>query len=252
MTTKLPKPNAQRDEWQSFADAHTPPGANAQVTKDIREGWLSFFVVLNMACEAKGLSGPHTEHRELRDSERDDLASALIAGEVLAYSGARRSVPVAPSKLAKILDFDASKRWRNDVHQLSRLDLIVNVYDVLRWYAKKALEPIDSLKLPDFDVVYSLGGSVPAAAAQLNRKAALPAGESPKHAASGETSGERCARLLLWLREEQARGERGALARVVRRDGRARQTVTADIKKAREDEAQKSGAMSLMARSLKK
>lgn len=44
-----------------------------------------------------------------------------------------------------------------------------------------------------------------------------------------ESSAQRCARLLTWFREEEAKKKRGALARVVARDGRARQTVSKDV-----------------------
>ena len=71
--------------------------------------------------------------------------------------------------------------------------------------------------------------------------------QAPQEAA-GETRAQRCARLLRWLRDEEAKQPRGALARVVVRDGRARQTVSADIAKAREIEAADAGPISAMAR----
>lgn len=50
--------------------------------------------------------------------------------------------------------------------------------------------------------------------------------------ANVETRDERCARLLSEFEQEKGRNERGALARVVENDGRARQTVKADIEHA--------------------
>jgi hypothetical protein len=67
---------------------------------------------------------------------------------------------------------------------------------------------------------------------------ASPAAAEPPARTEGKD--ERCDRLLRWLEEEQGRGERGALARVVKRDGRARQTVTTDIEYARQKRAPKS------------
>lgn len=63
-----------------------------------------------------------------------------------------------------------------------------------------------------------------------------------------ETSQQRCARLLRELRTEEAKQQRGALARVVKRDGRARQTVSEDIAKARELEAADAGPLAAMTR----
>lgn len=67
-----------------------------------------------------------------------------------------------------------------------------------------------------------------------------------------ETTNQRCTRLLRSLREETAKQARGALARVVRRDGRARQTVSADIKKALQAEAASAGPIAVMARIVRK
>lgn len=65
-----------------------------------------------------------------------------------------------------------------------------------------------------------------------------------------ETTDQRCTRLLLWLEEEKGRGERGALARVVKRDGRARQTVTADIERAKKQKKETFNPMSMMVRKI--
>ena len=67
-----------------------------------------------------------------------------------------------------------------------------------------------------------------------------------------ETTDQRCARLLGWLREEEAKQARGALARVVRRDGRARQTVSADIARAKRLETAEANPMAAMARAIGK
>jgi hypothetical protein len=53
-----------------------------------------------------------------------------------------------------------------------------------------------------------------------------------------ETTDERCERLLQWYDQECARGARGALARIANRDGRARQTVAADLERARKNRKQ--------------
>lgn len=57
--------------------------------------------------------------------------------------------------------------------------------------------------------------------------------QAPRAPNERETADQRRARLLLELEQETAKGKRGALARVVRRDGRSRQTVSADIERAR-------------------
>jgi len=88
-----------------------------------------------------------------------------------------------------------------------------------------------------------IGLDVPAELAALARVL----GE-PSSVAQTESSDARCARLLHWLREEEAKQSRGALARVVARDGRARQTVSADITKARKMEAASAGPITAMAR----
>ena len=77
---------------------------------------------------------------------------------------------------------------------------------------------------------------------------ATPLAQDARPSAPTETSAERCAKMLCWLREEEARQPRGALTRVAKRDGRARQTVSADIAKAREVEAASAGPIAAMAR----
>lgn len=67
---------------------------------------------------------------------------------------------------------------------------------------------------------------------------------------SPETADQRCTRLLLWLEEEKGKGERGALARVVKRDGRARQTVSADIERAQKQRKEASNPMAKMGRKI--
>lgn len=74
----------------------------------------------------------------------------------------------------------------------------------------------------------------------------------PMTTAIAEGADSRCARLLKEFREEQVKQSRGALARVVSRDGRARQTVSADIKKARKIEALGAGSFDAMARLVRK
>ena len=69
-------------------------------------------------------------------------------------------------------------------------------------------------------------------------------------AAPSGNSDQRCTRLLAELRVEEATKFRGALARVTERDGRARQTVSADIKRAKKLEAQKSSSLGTMVNSL--
>lgn len=69
---------------------------------------------------------------------------------------------------------------------------------------------------------------------------------------TGETTAERCKRLLEWFHEETAKRKYGALARVTRRDGRTRQTVKADIDKARATRAANSGPMAVMAKAVRK
>lgn len=65
-----------------------------------------------------------------------------------------------------------------------------------------------------------------------------------------ESPEQRCARLLQWLEEEESVKERGALARVVRRDGRARQTVSADIDRAKQRRREGENPIARMARTL--
>lgn len=69
---------------------------------------------------------------------------------------------------------------------------------------------------------------------------------------TGETSAERCKRLLDWFDEETAKQKYGALARVTRRDGRTRQTVKADVDKARAAHAAESGPFAMMAKAISK
>ena len=68
--------------------------------------------------------------------------------------------------------------------------------------------------------------------------------------AAPETTGQRCARVLLWFEEEKKKGERGAQARVVKRDGRARPTVVADIKRAQKQKEESSNPMAMMGRKI--
>jgi hypothetical protein len=65
-----------------------------------------------------------------------------------------------------------------------------------------------------------------------------------------ETTDERCTRLLQWFEDEKAKKERGALAKVVKRDGRARQTVTNDIKRARKQREAAANPIGVMAKKL--
>lgn len=65
-----------------------------------------------------------------------------------------------------------------------------------------------------------------------------------------ETTDQRCARLLRWFEEEEGQRERGALARVALRDGRARQTVKADIERAKRQRQEASNPISAMARNI--
>lgn len=77
---------------------------------------------------------------------------------------------------------------------------------------------------------------------------AAPAKTAIAPSPAGESTVGRCARLLRWLREEEAKQVRGALARVVARDGRARQTVSEDIAKARKAEGERADPLAAMAR----
>lgn len=63
-----------------------------------------------------------------------------------------------------------------------------------------------------------------------------------------ETTDQRCERLLIWFREEEKRQAYGALARVAKRDGRKRQTVKADIDRARKMRNEAVGPISAMVR----
>ncbi len=81
---------------------------------------------------------------------------------------------------------------------------------------------------------------------------ATASSQQPAGSPAAETTDQRCARLLGWLREEEAKQSRGALARVVRRDGRARQTVSADIARAKKLETAEANPMAAMARAIGK
>jgi hypothetical protein len=81
-------------------------------------------------------------------------------------------------------------------------------------------------------------------------------GPAPKQGQSDdalqETINARCARLLSEFEAENALQPRGALARVVKRDGRTRQTVSADIKLARKAQQDASNPIAVMVRSIKR
>lgn len=85
--------------------------------------------------------------------------------------------------------------------------------------------------------------------AQLAARRALAA---PHAQAAFETTDQRCARLLRELCEEEVKQHRGALARVVARDGRRRQTVSADIARAKEAAATNSSPLAALARIVSK
>lgn len=72
----------------------------------------------------------------------------------------------------------------------------------------------------------------------------------PAPEVESETTDQRCARLLQWFEEEERIQKFGALARVARRDGRARQTVTADIQRARKQRSKASNSIASMARKI--
>ena len=63
-----------------------------------------------------------------------------------------------------------------------------------------------------------------------------------------ETAENRQARVLGWFEEEQAKKPRGALARVADRDGRTRQTVSKDIKRAQQAKKARVGALAAITR----
>lgn len=65
-----------------------------------------------------------------------------------------------------------------------------------------------------------------------------------------ETTDQRCTRLLCWFEEEEKKVKRGALARVTKRDGRARQTVKADIERAQKQRKEASNPIAMMGRKI--
>lgn len=77
-----------------------------------------------------------------------------------------------------------------------------------------------------------------------------PSSRDIREAAPAETTDQRCARLLREFRDEASKKPWGALARVTARDGRARQTVSADIARAKKAEAERSSGLAGMAQTL--
>jgi hypothetical protein len=120
------------------------------------------------------------------------------------------------------------------------------------------------VRLPDFaawalSLNWQLPESFPEPNGSAGAKTVTQRSEGPSHTEalthSGETTEQRRARLLAEFEAEHSKAAWGALARVASRDGRTRQTVSEDIKKARKERAEAAsgssgGAIGAMARGL--
>lgn len=141
----------------------------------------------------------------------------------------QNSIPTLPVDACRALANVGQANWRTFE---SQTDIGGLPHRFARWELTPG-EPDFVTTLPDCrlmrDDIHALADAI------CDAHAAPPTEQADggEPASQTESKDERCERLLRWLEEEQGRGERGALARVVKRDGRKRQTVSEDIEYAR-------------------